>query len=126
MKILLLEPDKRLGDTYKRALQRRGHSVTHSMNAQSAVHLVDKTEPELIITELHVAQHNGVEFLYELRSYSEWQEIPVIVISNVPPAEQEILSALSKQLNVSLYLYKPLAKLSDITAAVEHLQAAPA
>lgn len=121
--VLLLEPDTVLGSTYQGALEFSGHSVKWCQDAQSAVHSMDARLPDVIITELELAMHNGIEFLYELRSYSEWQKLPVIVVSHVPNMNTSVMSALWKELNISAYHYKPLTKLSDIIHSVEQILA---
>lgn len=118
-KILLVEPDKVLGDTYKAALTKAGHEVFVCPSAQMAIQHVDKKPPEVIITELQLAEHNGVEFLYELRSYEDWQAIPVIVLSSVPPAESGLSDDNQAKLNVHAYCYKPSTTLTQLTEVVE-------
>lgn len=120
-RILLLEPDKELGNTYQTVLEFLGHEVAHCHDAQMAIHHVDKQLPDIIITELHLAMHSGVEFLYELRSYTEWQNIPVIVLSSLPAVERETLRALWQQLKISAYHYKPLTKLHELVRSVDEL-----
>lgn len=116
-KILLLEPNTLLAQTYKKALKLAGHDVSLCGSAQAAVHALDKTLPDLIITELQLAVHNGLEFLYELRSYAEWQRVPVIILSHLPQ-ETPGLERIG-QLNIAAYHYKPLAKLHDLLRSVE-------
>lgn len=120
-KILLLEPDKELGGTYKNVLEFSGHDVAHCHDAQMAIHHIDKQLPDVIITELHLAMHGGIEFLYELRSYTEWQNIPVIVLSSLPTVERDTLKALWEQLKISAYHYKPLTKLHELVRSVDEL-----
>lgn len=118
-KVLILEPDTVLARTYREGLEFHGHEVDVSQDSQIAVDIVDKSTPDIIIVELQLALHNGIEFLYELRSYKEWQRIPVIIVSNVSYVEQEILSSLWKSFRISAYHYKPLTKISDIVHSIE-------
>jgi DNA-binding response OmpR family regulator len=118
-KIILLEPNTLLGKAYTGALEQKNHNVVWCPNAQQAIHQTDKHSPDLIITELQLATHNGIEFLYELRSYSDWQKIPVVVLSHV--AQTNAGLKLWENLNIAAYLYKPLAKLRDITATIDHI-----
>src|SRR5438034_1400345 len=117
--ILLLEPDQILGKIYFQALQSAGHRVVWCRDAQSAIHEIDKDSPKLIIAELQLANHNGIEFLYELRSYQDWQKIPAIILSQVPSAAAG--HEAWEQLNIVAYLYKPLAKLRDLIDIVSQV-----
>ncbi len=118
-RILLIDPDQNLSATIAESLKRAGHIVEISESAQSAIHSVDKFKPELIILELQMRTHNGIEFLYELRSYDDCQNLPVIIHSFISPTQQAISPMLWKQLNIKDYLYKPSAKLADLSARVE-------
>ena len=85
-KILLIEPDRQLAQTYYEALQTEGHTVIAAAGAQTAILATDQEQPDLIILEPQLVEHSGIEFLYELRSYSEWQLTPVIIQTIIPPA----------------------------------------
>jgi two-component system phosphate regulon response regulator PhoB len=70
--ILLIEPDRLLAEIYQRALSSEGHNVVVCAGAQSAILSADQSTPDLVILELQLVEHSGIEFLYEFRSYSEW------------------------------------------------------
>ena len=117
--ILLIEPDRLLAQTYHQALVSAGHSVVPCASAQAAILAADQRRPDLVLLELQLVEHSGIEFLYEFRSYTDWQTVPVVVHSGVPASEflgngQQ----LQAELGVSTYLYKPLTSLRDLLAAV--------
>jgi DNA-binding response OmpR family regulator len=118
MQVLLIEPDRVLGKVYAAALERAGHGVTLARSAQGAVHAADTTRPDVVVLELQLPQHNGVEFLYEFRSYTEWLHIPVIVHSFVAPPEYEYSDILQRELGVARCLHKPTTSLQQLAAAV--------
>ncbi len=119
MRILLVEPDKLLARTYKQALESAGHEVMVDGTAQGAVHAADEQAPDLVLLEMQLVSHSGVEFLYEFRSYSDWQDIPVIVLSQVPPAEfLGSWDLLQRELGVKKYLYKPHTSLKKLLRTV--------
>ncbi|MGH7237033.1 MAG: response regulator [Candidatus Saccharimonadales bacterium] len=123
-KILLIESDKLLARTYKKALEHAGYDVKLAAGAQDAISQADEQTPDLVILELQIAAHNGVEFLYEFRSYPEWQSLPVIINSLVPPGEMDENTVFWDYLAVSAYLYKPRTNLSELIYAVDNCLAA--
>ncbi len=125
-RILLIESDTLLAQSYVAALKHRGHEVAVATGAQSAIDASDETTPDLIILELQLADHNGVEFLYEFRSYPEWRNIPIIVLSVVPPLELGDNHVLWKELAISNYFYKPSTSLRQLLRGVEELVTSPA
>lgn len=124
-RILLIEPDYVLARTYYEALSRAGHQVIPTAGAQTALLVADDIKPELIILELQLIEHSGVEFLYELRSYPDWQHLPVILHTQVPPAEFNQSRELLKQLNIQTYLYKPQTTLQELVDEVDRCLTVP-
>jgi DNA-binding response OmpR family regulator len=117
--ILLIEPDKILADLYVQALAHEGHITRRTVSAQDGVFCVDEQLPDVIIVELQLVAHSGIEFLYELRSYAEWQDIPVVIHSCIPPTEfSDSTGLLMKRLGVVTYLYKPHTSLRLLLRAV--------
>jgi len=119
MHILLLEPDSVLATIYAKALEQKGHTVAQAVSAQQAVHLADMQTPDVVVLELQLPQHNGVEFLYEFRSYSEWLHIPLVLHTFVPANELAKSVTLKKELGVQAVLYKPATSLQQLCAAVQ-------
>lgn len=119
MKVLLIEPDVVQAKAYQTALKTAGHTVQHARSAQSAVHLADGNAPDVVVLELQLPRHNGVEFLYEFRSYPEWQHIPVVIHTFVPLAELQPQPTLRRELGVARMLYKPETSLKQLCQAVQ-------
>jgi len=119
MKILLVEPDRLLARSYTQALQRAGHEVVVAVTAQTAIFEADTTAPDMVILELQLTRHSGIEFLYEFRTYSDWQNIPVIVVSHVPPTEfTDSWEILQNELGIVAYHYKPSVSLTKLVQIV--------
>jgi CheY-like chemotaxis protein len=117
--VLLIEPDTVLARTYMQALQHAGHTVAHASGAQDAVNEADGKRPDVVVLELQMAVHDGVEFLQEFRSYPEWQEIPIVVnTSIIPAALAPVRQALEHDLGVVTCLYKPRTTLQQLISAV--------
>lgn len=118
MNILLIEPDAKLAGIYQAALQQAGHKVRHASRAQDAVHEADESKPDIVLLELQLAKHNGIEFIYEFRSYSEWQNVPIILMTMVAPHSLGITAEMLKQLGIIDCLYKPATNLRKLVAVV--------
>lgn len=117
--ILMLEPDAILANVYRQLFEMHGYDVRRSVSAQDAVFLVDELLPDAILVELQMVAHSGIEFLYELRSYSEWQHIPVLIHSCIPPTEfEDSMQLMTKLLGVRTYLYKPHTSLQTLLREV--------
>jgi DNA-binding response OmpR family regulator len=118
MNVLLVEPDKILADTYHHALTQDGHRVKICSDAEKAVVLCNNWQPDVAIIELLLNHHSGIEFLYEFRSYSDWQAVPIIVHSYITPSEIKRYEQTLHELNVQTYLYKPYTSLSNLKRTI--------
>ncbi len=119
VRILLVEPDIILGHSYSRAFQVQGHEVIWKTSAQAAIATVDHQIPDIIVLDISMPLHNGIEFLYELRSYRDCRDIPVIALGAIPLKSMNDNDQW-RQLK-ALYLYKPNAKLVHLTRMVENI-----
>lgn len=120
--ILLIEPDHVLAETYQLALEAAGHTVSVCATAQTAVQSADQVKPDLVILEIQLVEHSGIEFLYEFRSYPDWQNIPVLIQSQVPPSEfSDNLELLKNELYVVNYLYKPQTNLKKLLETINNM-----
>lgn len=117
--VLVIEPDKVLGDTYLQAFERAGFEVAVARSAQGAVDAADDHTPDCVVLELQLPGHNGVEFLHEFRSYVEWQHVPVILNTYTSPQGFAAVRPALKTLGVVAVLYKPQASLRRLIAAVQ-------
>jgi DNA-binding response OmpR family regulator len=113
-RVLVIEPNPILAEIYRKILIKNKHKVWLAKDAQAAINIADKTNPEIVILELQLPQHNGLEFLYEFRSYSEWRKTPVIVQSLISPSEFKDNYILWHKLGISDYLYKPKSTLLQL------------
>ncbi|MGH7141904.1 MAG: response regulator transcription factor [Candidatus Saccharimonadales bacterium] len=124
--ILLIEPDKILAEIYRDALESAGYKVSVCFSAQSAILSADEIKPSLVIMELQLVGHSGIEFLYEFRSYIDWQNIPVIALTTVPANEfADSQRLLMDELNIAMYLYKPQTSLKKILRVTDELTPIP-
>jgi DNA-binding response OmpR family regulator len=119
-KILLLEPDVVLAGSLAAHLANANHKVYVHYEAQAAIAEADKNRLDVVITELQLAGRSGVEFLYEFRSYPEWQATPVIVTGSVNDQSISAYTQVFDELNISNYFYKPALQTQELVAAVNN------
>jgi len=124
MHVLVIEPDRLQAELIQMALRRSGRTTRHAVSAQSAVQAIDERTPDIVILELQLPRHNGVEFLYEFRSYPEWLQIPIIIYSYTPLRELAQAATLYHELGVVQVLYKPETSLAALCAAVVKTESA--
>ncbi|HET7528868.1 MAG TPA: response regulator, partial [Candidatus Saccharimonadales bacterium] len=87
--IFILSSDRQMARNTASYLKLKGYSVHTFCDPQEAIVGADTTRPDLAIIELSLAGRSGIEFLYELRSYPDWQSLPVIVLGHQHLADIE-------------------------------------
>jgi DNA-binding response OmpR family regulator len=110
MRVLIIEPDKILANNLNTIFMASGFETAVFFDPQLAVEDMDKQLPDIIILELQLAPLSGIAFLYELRGYDDFGQVPVVIYSSVP---KETFGLDEKQLNrlgIIKYFYK--AKIS--------------
>ncbi len=113
--ILLLEDDQPLREYYSLNLQAHDYEVIQAENSKHIVELIENHQPALIVTDLVMPDHDGLEGIFKLiDKYS----IPVMVLSAYPEFIQ-----LSRPVVTATYP-KPLAAEAFVNA-VEKILARP-
>ncbi len=117
--VLLIEPNVVLAATYVAFLEQKGHTVATVTSAQTAIDAADEHMPDVVVLELQLTGHNGIEFLHEFRSYPEWEHIAVVVHTMLPPSHLAgVKTTMATDLGVRTVLYKPATSLEDLARAV--------
>lgn len=118
-RVLLLEADWVLAGNLRELLETKGYKVNWHVDPQSAISGADKSKPDIVVLDLILAGRSGIEFLYEFRSYPDWQELPVIVYSSV--SKKELGDSLSNldQLGIASYLHKSYSSMSNLAEAID-------
>lgn len=118
--LLLVEDDAWLAELYSDSLTAAGFSVQVAASAEAALTQLD-TQPQtaLIVLDMFLPDHNGIEFLHELASYTDINNLPVVVLSAVPARDFAMPVERWKHYGVVEYLYKPQTKPDQLVAAVK-------
>lgn len=108
-----------LAGSVSQALQRRGYWVDWHVDLQTAIQYTDRYKTDAVILDLLLAGRTGIEFLYELRSYPDWRDLPVIIYSHVTPAE--IMPSLDglNDLNIAAFHHKSHTSLDQLVESVD-------
>lgn len=114
--ILLAEPDSTLGPLYKQALERAGNTVHWRKTAASAVSTLDELSIDVLILEIQMAVHNGIELLYEIRSYTDWNTVRVVLHTDI--RSSRIDDRARRDLGIEQVLYKSDTSLAQLCEAV--------
>lgn len=119
--VLLVEPDVSLAKAMGTFLSDCDFDVRICHTAQAAISQADSQPPEIVVLELSMPDHNGVEFLQEFRTYPDWIDIPVIIYSHVPLEDTGLTRVEWRKHGVHEYLYKPTVSLVELTKILKRI-----
>ena len=78
-KILLIDDDPTIQKVFSQFLTGLGYEITQANNGKEGMAVLDKTRPDLVITDIMMPEMDGLEILMKLRERHD--SVPVIAIS---------------------------------------------
>jgi len=102
-RILVIDDEPSLRQSFTRILQREGHDVTTAANGQEGIDLVSKHPFDLVYLDIRMPDMNGLDVLKNI--HGKFPELPVILFT----AQPDLNSALDAlRQGAKDYLLKPL------------------
>ena len=102
-RILVVDDDASIRETFEHHLARSGYQVRTAASAEEALAVVAEFEPALVITDIRMPGMDGLELLRQVRSAAE--DIDVLLIT----AHEEMKTAIeAMKAGAYDYLVKPL------------------
>lgn len=90
-RVLVIEDSKLQQLSYRTVLGRAGYELEVSSSGFEAIRMAMERRPDVIILDLMLPYLPGLEVLRLLKHSPELKDIPVVIISALPPANQEKL-----------------------------------
>lgn len=87
-KILVIDDDEPIHIMTKNFLGKEFATV-HARNVQEAIDILSESAVNLILSDIHMPGISGLEFLESLRADKEKNNIPVLIMTNLPTVEKE-------------------------------------
>lgn len=91
MKILIVDDSRLLRTANERALVRAGHNVVSASDGEAGLRLAVEHKPDLIVLDMLLPKMSGPDVLHALRKNGVTAEIPVMVLTSLPQANEEQL-----------------------------------
>lgn len=119
-KILIVEDDADLVETYTDLLEMSNHSVTSVSRAIDAFGLVTRFKPNIVLLDLNLAGYSGAIVISMIRSYPVLKQTKIVVITGHP----EMLQGSPNAAHVDLILSKPISNEKLLSVVDEFVTAA--
>ncbi|MEJ1959429.1 MAG: diguanylate cyclase [Nitrosomonadales bacterium] len=104
-KTLLVDDDRAVLLLLKTLLTQSGHSVVTARNGKEALHALEDSIPQLIITDWVMPEMDGIEFCKILRKNPAWRKIYVFIVT-AQESNERLVEAFAA--GADDYLTKPI------------------
>jgi DNA-binding response OmpR family regulator len=119
-KILIIDDDVAVTETFSRLLELEGHDVRATHSAEAGLREVQLNPPDAVIVDLRMPLVNGLGFLYRLRALEPHQSTPVAIVTADYCLDEDVVRELT-DLGAVLH-FKPLW-LEDLLTLTQSLLA---
>src|SRR3989344_606289 len=87
--ILMVEDDRLLGREMKIALEKAEHTVWWTQNGDEAMEVLRTEKIQLVFLDIMLlGSMDGYEILKRIKGEAQWDEIPVVMVSNLGQMEE--------------------------------------
>ncbi len=120
-KIMLVDDNSDIVTLMEMVLNQQGYDVVSGRNGQEGMDMLDQGTfaPDLIISNYHMPQMDGLDFLGHVREHPQFSTIPFILFTAAPATQWQQQAA---TLGANAYLPKPfkIDLLKDTIRAVSN------
>ena len=103
-KILVVDDERSIRQAIRFELEEVGYEVIYATNFSEAFEMYQKSDTDMIITDLFLEKENGVELIQKIKK--EKNEFPVIVITAIGQEEETVWA---QKLGADACLTKPFS-----------------
>lgn len=115
-KILLIEDDQAVRETFEIILASDGHEVIIAVDGNAGIKQAAAQRFDLVITDIIMPERDGVEVINTLRK--EQEDLPVIAVSGGGRSSSMDYLGIAKMLGAAAVLAKPIGA-KELLAAVK-------
>jgi CheY-like chemotaxis protein len=90
--VLLIDDDRRIRNSLGRLLRVLSYDVVEAADWDAALELAAEHRPDVVVTDLHMPEHSGVDIARLLRRHPEFGDTPIIALTATPPRDDETIS----------------------------------
>ena len=80
-KILIVDDSESIREVVSFTLENAGHEVVKAVDGQDALTYLDGQKYDLIITDLHMPNVNGIELIKKVRVIEQYKFVPILFLT---------------------------------------------
>ena len=111
--ILIVDDSESIREVVSFTLENEGYSILVGIHGKDALKFLDGTHIDLIITDLHMPEMNGIEFIKEVRTMDQYRRIPILFLTTESQASKKLEA---KEAGATGWIIKPFVPAKLIAA----------
>ncbi|MBD3290797.1 response regulator [candidate division KSB1 bacterium] len=116
-KILIVDEDANYISGLRKELTKAGYEVIYWSDGKKALDLSNNFRPDLIISEVDLTTNDGHAFFRDIKTHSEFKDIPFIFLSSQKRVDDRIKSM---EIGVDDFIAKPFY-VEEVVARIENI-----
>ena len=117
--ILIVDDSESIREVVSFTLKNEGYEVLVGIDGKDATKFLDGTNIDLIITDLHMPQMNGIEFIKYVRNMDQYKRIPILFLTTESQSAKKMEA---KEAGATGWIIKPFVPAKLIAALKKVLQ----
>lgn len=103
-KILIVDDDENIIELVSFILKRAGYAVLEALDMNTAMNLIHRENPDLVVLDLMLSHENGFEICRSLKCDERYKNIPIVILTAKTDREDKFVG---KIMDVQEYITKP-------------------
>ncbi len=112
-KILIVDDSESIREVVSFTLESEGYSILSAVDGKDALKHLDGQTIDLVITDLHMPNMNGIELITEIRKIDSYKRIPILFLTTESQAAKKIEA---KEAGATGWIIKPFVPAKLIAA----------
>jgi two-component system alkaline phosphatase synthesis response regulator PhoP len=119
--ILLVEDDATIARMYVQKFEQAGFEVTHAIDAQAALTALIDEKFDILLIDILLPKINGLQLIKEIRKDHRQDKTPIVIITNLLPAELQLKDEVKKSLGISALYVKAQISPTELVTQIKAL-----
>jgi two-component system cell cycle response regulator len=104
--ILIVDDTIENAELSRTLLESLGFSTTLASNVKQALEMLEHVQPDLILSDMHIPDINGLDFLTVVKNNEKLKSIPFVIISSSRPTETQKRECM--KLGAAKLIFRPI------------------
>lgn len=117
--ILIVDDSESIREVVSFTLENEGYQVLVGIDGKDATKFLDGTNIDLIITDLHMPEMNGIEFIKHVRTLDKYKRVPILFLTTESQTSKKMEA---KEAGATGWIIKPFVPAKLIAALTKVLR----